>query len=360
MPLSTQFSIAIKAPSALQTACLALASGQSANFPAGAQSSYSLADVEWQGAFHHDGLNDIIHLMGKPANNDGQWKHQTYNVATGAWTLDTNDITIGGSGWNYPGHIYGNTCIDDTTGDLYQTHGGMTGNGTNDRRAGWWKAASPGWNNAPVNQAIFSGAMESHMGGLGWHPNMFGPGDGGYAMMMQEQIMFWRKANDAVFATTNSTAYYGNLYGQAAYSKYLDFLLIGGGDTASPYGHLAKVKYSGTPGAKPTVTDAGLPPIATQSNTRIGGPAGGFGSLHVHPGNGAKFIILGTVGTNNYWTSLDGTNWTLAGQHPFAIESASGSQAHVVCALKRGLGCFWCVGVTDAGAQVSTLWRPPL
>ena len=98
----------------LAQACGSLSAGQSTDFSSAGQSAFNEADLAWQTAFFHDELHGLIHLMGKPANADDQWKHEYYTVATNKWTV------VGTSMWDNPGHIYGNFTMDPLTGDVFQ------------------------------------------------------------------------------------------------------------------------------------------------------------------------------------------------------------------------------------------------
>lgn len=337
----------------LPQACAALSAGQSADFPAGAQTAFIQDDLEWQSVFHHDDTHGLIHLMGKPANTDNAWKHQYYTIATNAWTVVSNGM------WNNSGHIYGDFAMDFTSGDLYQIRAtNITGSGTVDQpgRAGWWRYATKTWGYAPVNQDIFSpiSGMDQKANGCAYHPNLFGPGDGGMIWNEQISIHFWRKSTDAVSTKTLTYGAYGELYGMGVYWPAKDFVLIGGAweSTGNVRGHLLKVSANPTAGGAPVITDWGLPPINTEGGSRAYVPPGGMGTLHVHPLDPNRLVILDSIGQSCY-TSTDGQNWTQVADHPFT------RLPRVVCSLRGGLGCFWAVGVDNTnGSSISTLWKP--
>lgn len=319
----------------LAEACAALAPGQAADFPAGAQSAYSEADLAWQTAFYHDDQHGLIHLMGKPANADTSWKHQYYTVATGAWTVVSTGM------WDNPGHIYGNMTIDPLTGDVYQVRGGADFSSGRDmyRRAGHWKYSTRAW--GYTTNDIYSGAFESHANGVCFHPNLYGPGNGGLIWDTQQRMCFWRKDNGAVSEVSHG--FLGEKEGIGEYWPARDKAIIGGADG----GALALVSPNG--GGTPIVTAVARPPITTAGNSDSG--SGGFGSLHVHPGNPDKLMIVERGGSRRVFTSTDGNSWSSAGTHPFT------QFPYVVCSLKGNLGALLAVG-RSGSSHISKLWKP--
>lgn len=329
--------------SPLAQACRSLASGQSMSFPAGIPDpSFGSPDIAWQTAFFHDDVNGFVHLMGKPANADQAWGHQRYTVASSTWKL------MGSGMWNNPGHIYGNFTMDYATGDIFQGRGGWDKSGADAyRRIRWWRHASGSWGLAPTARDLVapSIAMVTHLNGVVWHPNLYGPGDGGLVVDSQFRTMFWRKSTDSVEEWQHSGSTSGGKEGAGVYWPKQDAAYVGGSDGEQ----LLKITPNG--GNRPIVTAVGVPPLRTAGNSHSG--SSNFGSLHVHPGNPDKLLILETNGPRVFSTT-NGTSWTLVGNHPFT------RVPRVVCSLRGGLGCFWAVGREDGGAGFSQLWRPPL
>lgn len=320
---------------ALGDACAALGVGQSADFGAGAQSGFSQEDLEWQTAFYHDDLHGLIHLMGKPANADTSWKHQYYDTAAGKWTIVSNGM------WNNPGHIYGNFTMDWMTGDVYQQR--STGGSDHPRQAAWWQYSKRAWGFAPPSGSIYSGAMETHANGVAFHPNLYGPGDGALIWNEQANIHFWRKSTNTVQTVSYAYGTYGSKEGVGEYWPALDIAVLGGADGG------ANAIVSPNGGGTPKVTNVGRPPVDTAGHSDSG--SGGFGSMHVHPGDPGRLLILERGGSHRVWTSTDGDTWKSAGSHPFTRRPV------VICSLRNGLGCLWAIG-RDSSGQISTLWRP--
>lgn len=327
--------VAAAAESELAKACAAIAAGESANFALGGQTEFDNADLAWQTNFHHDDRHGLIHLMGKPANANRSWHHQQYNIADNKWTVVARGM------WNNFGHIHGSFTIDHATGDLFQWRGGMD-SARNDhyRRAGWWKYETKMWGYVPVD--IFDGTLASHPNGGAFHPNLYGNGDGGLILGQAAYTLFWRKRNDAVENIPHERNAYGPTMGVGVYWPAKDVALMGG----SRGGALLQVSPNG--GRTPTVRSLGVPPIGLAGDSHITGR--NFGSLHVHPANPDKLLIVETIGPRA-WTSTNGTDWTQIDNHPFT------EMPRVICSLRGGLGALWCIA-RSRQRHASVLWKP--
>jgi hypothetical protein len=326
----------------LATACEALQAGEMVDFASGSQSAFSEGSLSWETAFYHDDHHGLIHLMGKTANADQAWEHETYSVATNEWTV------VADSMWNNPGHIYGNLAMDFVTGDLFQARGGMDVGTDDNKRIAWWRHATQTWDFAPTTQDLYPGGLVSHSNGVAYHPNLYGAGDGGLIVEQQFRTMFWRKSDDAIDDIAHGDSAYGNKEGAAVYWPAKDMVVIGGSDDGG-ITPLASVVANG--GGQPIIDPLGNPPIRTAGHSHLDGP--GFGSLHVHPGNPDKLLIVETAGSQA-WTSIDGSTWTAISDHPFT------RVPRVVSSLRAGLGCLWAIGndTDDGGDNFSVLWKP--
>lgn len=331
------------ANSELARACAALKPGDGADFPTGAQTEFSEADLSWQSNFHHDNKHGLIHLMGKPANANRSWHHQYYTIADNTWTVVVRGM------WNNPGHIYGSFTIDHDTGDLFQWRGNMNGRGPTNRRASWWKFETKEWDYIPVD--IYDGALESHPNGSAWHPNLYGRGDGGLILQSGNRTLFWRKKDNAVESLTRSGLRYGAASGVGIYWPAKDVAFVGGGSRNG------LLKITPNEGKTPHVKPAGELPIWLAGGSHI--YSTNFGSLHVHPGDPGKLLIVETVGDQTRssgaraWVSEDGDDWTRIDNHTFT------TVPRVVCSLRGGLGALWAIGKTGS-QNVSMLWKPPV
>ena len=312
-----------------------LSSGQWTDFADGAQSSFTQAALEWQSNFYHDAARGIVHLMGKPANANRSWQHQFFTIFTGSWT----QVTSGINNWDYFGHIYGNNAIDESTGDLYQTVGHIN---TEDSKKAWrYRASSGSWDRrVPESGALTTDSMNDTSNGAAWHPNLYGPGDGGLVIDQQFETFYWRKSTDAVQEVGHGQNAFGRKEGIGIYWPAQDAVIVGGSTGDS----LAMITPNS--GGLPNRSTLPSPPITTSGQS-----AGGsnFGSLHVHPGNPNKLLLVETVGPRA-WTTDNGSTWVQVSNHPFT------HTPRVVCSLRAGLGCLWAIG--NDGSNFSQIWKP--
>jgi hypothetical protein len=285
--------------SALAVAAAALSSGQSASFAAGKNPDLFLNDLEWQANGFYDPTNRLVHLMGKPVG-DTAWSHSRYNIDTGAWT------TVAGM-WNNLGHIYANSTIDPSTGDVYCARGGFQSGGDHNRQVARWDRATASWGAyAPTASDISAQTLVDVCNGVSYHPNLYGAGDGGLCIEQEFRTMFWRKSNNTADDThTHGDSFYGNKEGISCYHPGMDAVFLGAADASTP---LLKITSG------PTLANTSNPPIQLGAHSRNQGTE--FGSLHVHPTDSTKLIIVSTNGTH-YWTSTNGSAWTDVGTHPF-------------------------------------------
>jgi len=336
--------------STLEQACTALSQGQSAAFPQGQQTAFSQADMEWQSCFQHDDLHGIVHLMGKQANAPTEWRHQWYTVATGAWTSPSNEFNM----WNNPGHVYCNFALDFTTGDLYQGRQGMgSTSGYDHQRQIPWRQFANGapWAYSPVSGAMYSGAMDDIWNGIAYHPNLYGSGKGGWVADSATATYLWNKATDVVTRIAHNSQQWGDWGGGGLYWPAYDIAIFGG-EGGSP---LAKA----VGGASPAISSVGAPPIEVRGYSRIDG--GTFGSLHVHPGNPNKLILISTTDTSYYTATYSGGSLVWSGNlgpHPFTADTSDTGYARVTCSLRAQLGCLWALATNSGGSQYSMLWKP--
>lgn len=330
----------------LGIAAAGLSNGQSVSFTAiGNSGTFNDANLSWETIGHFDEVRGLVHVCGKSALIDASWTHEYYTLTTNAWTL------ISSGQFNSLGHIYGNFAYDPITGDLFLTKS-MT-EGDTPARASWYKQSLGNWSSvAPVNQTIFSGAMERHSNGTAFHPNLFGSNDGGLVVDQQQRIYTWRKSTDArgTIDHPGGDTQLGNKEGAAIYWPALDAVFIGG--SAEGAQRLGKVTANPTPGGQPVLTVMNQPPI--RAHGASADDDGGFGALIVHPGNASKMLLMETAalsGTSNgrrVWSTTDGNNWTAHGDnyHPFTTEP------RVIVSI-IGLGVVW-----SLSASSSVLWKP--
>lgn len=288
--------------------------------------NWGVEDFNWQGHFDYDPVNARVLLWGKqPSGNP--YRLQTYSLSSNTWTSAysvSSDI----------GHIYGNNALDPATGDGYQQRWGNNQLLRYDGASGAMSFPPPSTTGLTLSTSVDAAPQN----GLGWHPNLYGSGDGGLVLATQSRLVAWRKSTNT-WATIETHSNHNNLYyGQAAYLPGSDRLVFIS-QTSQP------IRYI-TPG--PVVTSA--------SNTLpINVQAGGSGDrnhLIRHPSNTGKLLVLEYPASgSDVYESSNGVNWTQISDHPFTV--GSGSSNITYCSMYEH-GVVWGL----SGTNMSKLWKP--
>lgn len=332
------------AGTALATAAQSIGTNSSASFPIswpGGSGAY----LEWCTRFHWDRARGIGWLMCKTAGTTQPHLLFRYEEATNTWTLPFNAFAQmgGGSG---SGHGNDNSALDQATGDFYFL-------ALYAERVVKWNGA--GWTNATGNMMGpgFS-SNETGPNGLEWHPNLYGPGDGGlitsYGASSNTRMTAWRKSDgpDAAF-----TAIY-NLpssarYSQGVYVEDLDavFYTCGVGSRAC---------YMVTPG--PVVTRIQDTPVAVTAWTDPADKTQ-MNRLFETPTGTAAIFEYG--GAGRIWQYVHSSqSWALqTSTHPMSL-GGSNPDAWPAAFIKNR-GVYWALRQVSGGASPpnSLLYRPP-
>lgn len=308
--------------------------------------------LAWQISWYYDRARKRAHLLYKAANQNDSWRHSIYdelaNSGAGAW-LD-GGLTAGSI--NLPGHIYGNSTLDEATGDVYlQTHANAYA-----RR---WTAATGQWDF--TTSAFDAGSISWPINGIVWHPNLYGEGDGGlvwtaYFGSTSARLRSWRKATntwDDLGTYSRSNA--GNKHGGGAYFEAIDKVMTGHCETG--LSDTLNETIIVTPGNPPTHAVGTLPPVSVATG---GSTTQGKGALVQHPRDATKMMMVQRqsidppYGGQNTWLTADGLNWTTGPSHPWDFP-----ESRIVCSIPEddqgNYGVLWMIGPTK-----SILWKPPL
>jgi hypothetical protein len=329
---NSKFTVGVP-PTPLALAITALSAGSGASYTPGLQSGIEANGLEWQTACWHDTINGLVHLLGKHASADETWEHNIFTLSSETWSGAAN------LGYESAGHIYGNSTIDPSTGILYLMLAiNNPGSADNIKREALWTPATGLWTRGPVD--LTAGGMEDIGNGLCVHPNYFGEGLGALLYMEQDRLMTRRFSNNAL-ATSGFTAQtYGTREAGGVYWDAQNCCIMGGSSdgVGAAAGSLARIDAGGS------ITNLGVPPIPVAGHAR-GDGSSPLGSLHVHPSNSNKLIIVGTNNTDVY-ESDDGAEWTQVTDHPFTTEP------RLVCRVQDAPG-LWAIGF-----NYSHIWRP--
>lgn len=303
------------AATTLSTAASALVASTSAAASSHVSYTYNPigigGDIQWQVAtLYYDATRKELQYMGKAASGQSiNFNHYRYDEQANTWSApNTNPI------WTGTGHIWCST-FDFGTGDYYICPYA-------DDFVHHYTRSSNTWSNTASDARIPSGNSYP-AGALGWHPNLFGSGDGGLALLTVFYLMAWRKSTNtwSLWGTDASNAVSGidltgTSNGGSCYLPASDTLLLAmnhGGGTAP---NTVISIPAGSGGNKGTPTNKGTPPIWIEG---AGGTGGNGGKLIVDPSNAANALILETASPYRYWRSTNGgTSWTQVGNHPFS------------------------------------------
>jgi hypothetical protein len=319
------------------------------------QSSTSLNDsgmsssarytIQWCNRFHVDVQKGRAHLLGKNASSQGSERsNNLYDIGSNRWT----SAVFGG---DETGHVYESIAYDPARGEMYT--GQWSGGSTLKR---WTLNSSlSSWTNPATSS--FSGSINnSTQPSLGWHPNLFGAGDGGVLALRNEsssttQVIAWRRSSNTWHTIANTTS--GGMSGSYISNGAVEYIAAGDYAIAS---------FSPGQGGKTYRIgrgSGGNPAAATQiDNVPIHcgyTGQGNVGMLFDDPAGGDSAYILEKGGSNRVWKYGSG-NWALKSyKHPFPGGSAT-SDGRWVVATCRTLGVFW--GIAQATNIPSRIWRP--
>jgi hypothetical protein len=308
----------------LGQAANALAAGSSINFSTGPV--WETGDsVTWQTAtVYYDPARKYVHAVGKIASVTG-YEHYIYNEATNSWGSNTINLT------NY-GHMWA-TAFDPSAGEYYFLEWG---------KAIWcWRyVPGIGWSKLPPTPP------EEYVGGLGWHPNLYGAGDGGLVIVGPLNSSWaWRKQTNIWSTIQTGQASCGYNGGSGAWDSVNNKLWVGTGNSGR-----SVIVGVGSNGSIGSISTPPNPPLLVYG----GGEGDSTNKVIPHPGTAGKLLLLSS-NDSRVWTSTNsGATWSSAGySHPFVIGNGQWT-----CGPIPAYGVVW--GLSSPGrGSMSKLWKPP-
>jgi hypothetical protein len=309
---------------ALGQAAQALSVGGSVAFGTGPVWKYRDA-VTWQTAtIYYDPTRKLVHAVGK--EHGGTYEHYVYNESSNSWGGNTapSDFLVG---------HYWNTCFDPAEGAYYFALNGYNPIYKYVPGSGWSTIA-----NAPAS-------VSAGFAGIGWHPNLYGTGDGGIVLVEQTYTHAWRRSKNTwqTIQSGQSNASYNG--GSGAWDSVNNRVWVGTGMS-----NRAAIVNAGSGGTIGSVSTSTSSPIGVYG----GGESSGGGKVIAHPYTAGKFLLL-AADSYSVWSSTNsGASWSSAGySHPF---SANGGQW--TCGPIPAYGVVW--GLASPGpGSMSRLWKPP-
>lgn len=313
--------------SILANAAAALNPGQSAPFTQSINQFSRRLDIQWiPTCGYYDSIRKEIQYMGKPASGQSTtFSHYIYSEASNTWR-ETNPAAGGLEGI---GHIW-NSCFDPATGDYYHIQFQNPQIFRMTRATLQWSVITT------VPTEYSSSGGDNSPGpwpGTGWHPNLFGPGDGGIVLRGARGIFGWRKSTNSWQSFVTGMNWNYKAGADHVFFPDTNEMIMG---TGYPNGtedlrQLIRVR-AGANGTLGSYTVAGTAPL----------PIAGRAQDHVakmvaHPNDPTRLIILEEKDPNStssarWWISSDrGATWNLQSTpHPFR---GLGWQNYTLCCI---------------------------
>jgi hypothetical protein len=334
-------------PTSLTELASDLAPGQStASLGDTGLTTEALYGIQWANRFHVDVAHGRAHLLGKNASSQGSERMNClYDLASNTWKY----AIYGG---DELGHVYESMAFDQARSEMYV--GKWSGADTLRK----WSYNNPlnSWNEqatSPYGAPINIDTQPA----LCWHPNLFGPDDGGVLALKHEGadtvfVIAWRRSNNSWYTVpgTHTTGLSGSYRSNGAIEY------VAGGD-------FCIAAYNPARGGRTFRIDRGaggsLATAVRVSDVPMHcgytGANGNVGILIDDPAGSPSPYILEKGGSNRVWRYNNG-NWALRSyQHPFPAGTSSTDDKWVV-ATCRSLGVFW--SKHQSPKTPSRLWRP--
>jgi len=327
---------------AIENVAASLSPGQSTSLGDTGLSSDALFTIQWANRFHYDHSRGRAHLLGKNASSQGgERSHCIYDAASNKWQY----AIYGGS---ETGHIYESFIYDPKTGTPYH---GMWSTGATPLR--YWTEGSrlDSWSTTSTAPWNFSSTNATNPV-LGWHPNLFGEGDGGVLAIRlvsgsTVELVAWRRSNNTwsrVEGSSHSASGGSPQYGAIEYIRGAGYA-IATFATGNTY-----IIRAGSGGRIATPERISNPPIQCRHTG-----TGNIGILIDDPSGGPAPYILEKGGSNRVWR-YEGGQWRQRNYtHPLPAGGVTSNTNWVVASVYP-LGVFW--GRDNRSSSPSIIWRP--
>jgi hypothetical protein len=338
--------------SALAEAAAGLLPGQIVNFEAGWNDKLRLGstgDIQWcTSVIFHDPVRQQAQMMGKPASGQSlDFAHFIYDEISSQWTRTTLENL---SGTNPNGHMWGQ-CYDWHTGNYWHHIQNL-------QRLYYYDHAVGRFRQTPDYENILQPSGAQSTGGMAYHPNLFGKGDGGILINDTNYINAWRKSNSTWYSIftkgTGHPAFAARGGGDSAYIESIDSVVFGTGHDRSG-SVLPMVRVGGGANGNPGRVEFVAPP---PNNVRSIGSGATAGRMVIDPNNPDRLLYLAVDSTHRVFESVDfGDSWKDANQtHPFIAEM-SGGETFWTCGAVPAYGVLWGMCGESSGIS-SILWKP--
>lgn len=328
--VSSPFTVQIVAQSstALGTASAALVAGSGSVSSSWTDfnrspSWYSSDSATWQTAtVYYDPTRKYVHAVGKVASTN-PYEHYVYNENTDSW--GSNTINQSGSG-----HFWC-TAFDPSEGAYYFAWNGSDLINKYVPGSGWSEIAD-----SPTS---------GYFAGMGWHPNLFGSGDGGLVVVANTRTMAWRRSTNAWTTIQSGLADAGYNGGSGAWDSVNDKVWVGTGNSGR-----AAIVSAGSGGSVGSASTPSNPPLLVYG----GGEGDSTNKVIPHPYTAGKLLLLASNTSAVYQSTNSGAAWSSAGYtHPFVTGNGQWT-----CGPIPAYGVIWQLSSPSRGSR-SRLWKPP-
>ncbi len=330
--------------SALETTAAGLAPGQSGTaLGDSGLTSEALFTIQWVNRFHYDHGNGRAHLLGKNASSQGRERSNcVYDASTNRWQFEV-------FGGDETGHVYESFGYDPSQDTVYSGRWGSSPQPIQTWRFG---SALSSWGVTRTAPWSFSNT-NSTQPAICWHPNLFGPGDGGliaihYVSGSSVELVAWRRSTDTWSTISGSGS---SASGGSPQLGAIEYVRSGNYAMATFATGRSFTIAAGSGGSTAAAAQVQDPPIAC----RHAGAGNNVGILIDDPTGRAGPYILEKGGANRVWRWINGS-WSLRSYtHPLPDGSATDDTNWAVASMYP-LGVFW--ARSNRNSSPSRLWRP--
>lgn len=302
--------------------------------------------VFWQSRWHFDGPRRRGLFLGKEQQNTGGTaRFHSYDELTNQWN---SAIPTWGTG-SETGHTYDSNAYDYERGEhYYQRH-------NDSRRIRRWQQnyTLDRWDDLAIDFSPLNPITGNNLGinstgetGQAWHPNLFGPGDGGLVIVCYRGIGAWRRSTNTCSVLASFSVSGTVDVPCCEYVAGLNAVIVSIGNDLRTW----RVN------AGPTVTAVANAPL------KVGCINDNAGARFVDDPLGRPFawaLEVNNAAGNRVWR-WDGTSFVLQPHtHPFGQGNQNGNQAATVVAAVRPYGVIWALERFNNSLR-SHIWKPPV
>lgn len=311
--------------------------------------------ISWQAATGFwDTKNQEFQFMAK-MQGGGAAQHWIYSEERNEWRATLEPIL------KQPGHIWARS-FDYETGDYYFMDGISSSSFLRVMRRsieGGEGMVNDPWKETKKSEIKIRLSNEPD---IGYHPNLFGKGDGGIVYWDAGQISVWRKKTDTwevLMKCRYGSDYHNTGRGAGQYLPGYDLLVLGTGKKGN-----FMIFEAGSSGQvfsrEPKLEKS---PIKVVGGTNDHLP---WAKLVVHPGDDKTLLLLGPGPDFKVWSNDKGgaeSGWIEeTWSHPFTPENlpmTGGDWGAWTCGSVFTHGVIWGLAY-DGKITKSILWKPPL